>query len=206
MALTGWHFAIDCPSAASGPELVMSGTAASTLFFRIGCDGRRHNQAADREGLRVYRHGNGERPLLPHVEPGRGALRGPAGRTAGVVHGRTRAQGTARGERQAGLTADIPMHGAEAGGSRWLLLFREVAPRGLAAYKSGHFADRLHALLNEVLRRAALVEDPGVFDVDAGILVESGEHLLEPHGAFDRVLAVAVGAADDLPGPHAAAS
>src|SRR6218665_528735 len=59
-------------------------------------------------------------------------------------------------------------------------------------------------MLDEVLRNARLVEDPDVFDVDPGVVVEGREDFLELDRTVFGVLAVPVRPADHLPRPHSA--
>ena len=66
-------------------------------------------------------------------------------------------------------------------------------------------SNRLRIVFDEILRPAVQVGERRGVGVDAQVVVERGEHLAERHRPVDRFAAQAVGRADHLPGPHAAA-
>src|SRR5688572_439225 len=76
---------------------------------------------------------------------------------------------------------------------------------GDPSYALNHFLQRLGAFVDEILRAAAEVEFADGAQVEAEVVIERGPDFLEADGPADRVLAQAVGRADDLTGPHAAA-
>ncbi len=87
----------------SSLNTVFSGNAAGH-FLRNWTNGRRHDQAADEQGLRVYRHRERQGPVFSLVRPGRGELRRTPRRTTSVIQRRTWTERTEGRKRQAGLT------------------------------------------------------------------------------------------------------
>ena len=68
-----------------------------------------------------------------------------------------------------------------------------------------HFLERFDPLVDEILRAAAEVEFADGAEVEAEVVIESGPNFLEGDRAVHGVFAEAIGRADHLAGPHAAA-
>ncbi|MEY5016815.1 MAG: hypothetical protein RIS92_3173 [Verrucomicrobiota bacterium] len=66
------------------------------------------------------------------------------------------------------------------------------------------FLDWGDAGFDEVLRAALSIEDGGLAEVDAHVVVKGGEDLLKLHGPFGYFAADAIGCSDDLSGAHSA--
>ncbi|KKK54692.1 hypothetical protein LCGC14_3082130 [marine sediment metagenome] len=87
----------------SSLNTVFSGNAAGH-FLRNWTNGRRHDQAADGQGLRVYRHRKRQGLVFSFVNRRRSELRRTPRRTASVIHRRAWTERAMCRKRQAGLT------------------------------------------------------------------------------------------------------
>ena len=88
--------------ACGGEAQICFGQHRKETFLGSGCNGRRHDQEEDRQGLWIYRHWGRRGPIFSLVKLRRELRRSP-GRTTSVIHRRKWTERAESRKRQAGL-------------------------------------------------------------------------------------------------------